>query len=85
MFWLKFAAHWSGHEIPAGKLLTLPVAGPTTVTVNGTTGTKVAVTDCAEFMVTLQAPIPAQEAALQPANPDPAAGDAVRVTTVPLP
>jgi hypothetical protein len=43
---------------------------------------KVAVTDCAEFIVTLQVPAPLQ-APLQPLNFQPLAGVAVRVTCVP--
>ncbi len=44
---------------------------------------KVAVTDCAAFIVTEHAPVPLQ-APLQPANTDPAAAVAVSETTVPL-
>jgi len=44
---------------------------------------KVAVTDSAADMVTLQLPVP-EQAPLQPANVDPAPAVSVRVTTVPL-
>jgi hypothetical protein len=44
---------------------------------------KVAVTDWLAFMVTEQAAMPVQ-APLQPANVEPEAGVAVRLTTVPL-
>jgi len=44
---------------------------------------KVAVTEVAAFMVTLQAPVPLQ-APLQPANAEPGAGVAAKLTIVPL-
>jgi hypothetical protein len=44
---------------------------------------KVALTDCAEFIVTLQAPVPLQ-APPQPANVEPESGVATKLTTVPL-
>ena len=45
---------------------------------------KVAVTVVAAVIVIMQAPVPAQPPPLQPANLDPGAAAAVRVTTVPL-
>ena len=45
-------------------------------------GTNDAVTDCAEFMVTLQAPVP-EQAWSHPPNVEGAVGAAVSVTTVP--
>jgi hypothetical protein len=44
---------------------------------------KLAPTDCAEFIVTLHAPVPLQ-APLQPANVEPGSGLVVKLTTVPL-
>lgn len=45
--WLKLAAHVPGHVMPAGLLVTLPLAPPllVIVTSKGCTGTKLAVTD----------------------------------------
>jgi len=48
------------------------------------TAVKVAVTDVAAFTVTTQFPVPEQPLPLQPANVEPAAGAALRVTTVPV-
>src|SRR5262249_58093693 len=45
---------------------------------------KVAVTDCAALIVTVQVPVPEQPPPLQPVNVDPAAGVALRMTAVPL-
>lgn len=45
---------------------------------------KVAVTDSSAFMVTEQVPVPEQPPPLQPANVEPEAAVAVRVTTVPV-
>ena len=45
---------------------------------------KVAVTEVAAVIVTVQVPVPVQPAPLQPVKVEPAAGAAVRVTTVPL-
>jgi len=44
----------------------------------------VAVTVVAALSVTVQVPVPEQPPPLQPLNVDPAAGAAVKVTTVPL-
>ena len=46
-------------------------------------GVKLAVTDCAALIVTVQMPVPVH-APLQPPKVEPAAGVAVRVTGVPL-
>jgi hypothetical protein len=44
---------------------------------------KVAVTDCAAFIVIVQEPLPEQEAPLQPTKVEPAAAEAVSATDVP--
>ena len=71
--------------MPAGALVTVPLPVPPllTVRVRGCRS-KVAVTVVAALRVTVQAPVPAQPPPLQPAKVEPAAGVAVRVTTVPL-
>jgi hypothetical protein len=70
------------HETPAGELVIVPV--PTLVTLSANDGrVKVAVTARAALMVTVQVPVPLQLPP-QPLKMDPAAGVAVRVTTVPL-
>ena len=71
--------------IPAGALVTVPVAFPAFVTVSAKDDcTKVAVTDVAALTVTLHVPVPVQPPPLQPVNVEPAAGVAVKVTAVPL-
>ncbi len=69
--------------MPAGLLVTVPEPVPPLVT-DSVTGTRlnVAVTDLAALTVTAQAPVP-EQAPLQPANDEPAAGDAVSVMAVP--
>jgi len=72
-------------EIPAGELVTAPEPFPDFVTVSVKDDCmKVAVTEVAAFMVTVQEPVPVQPPPLQPVNADPAAAAAVRVTDVPL-
>jgi hypothetical protein len=81
---LKFALHVTVQLIPEGALVTEPEPLPEKATNSGkVTVLNVAVTDCAAFMVTLQAPAPVQ-APLQPAKVEPAAAVAVNVTTVPV-
>ena len=83
---LKFTLQVAGQLIPEGALVTEPEPLPATVTDSWkleVTVLKVAVTDCAALMVTLQMPVPVQ-APLQPAKLAPAAAVAVNVTTVPL-
>ena len=72
--------------IPAGALLTLPVPAPALVTVNESVGAgpKVAVTDVAALIVTVQSPGPLH-APPQVTNADPALGIAASVTWVPAP
>jgi hypothetical protein len=82
----KLAEHVVPQEIPEGVLVTAPVPVPLldTVRVKGPAlAVKVAPTDLAASMVTVQAPVPVQ-APLQPANVEPESGVAVRFTTVPL-
>src|SRR5437870_1229512 len=74
-------------EIPAGALVTVPTPAPDLVTLSGKEDddcTKAAVTDVAAFIVTLQVPVPVQPPPLQPVKVAPAAGVAVRLTTVPV-
>jgi hypothetical protein len=73
------------HEMPAGALTTLPLPVPDGVTVSAKDDcTKLAVTDMAALIVTVQGPVPVQPPPLQPENVEPAAGVAVKVTAVPL-
>jgi hypothetical protein len=79
------AEHVVPHEIPAGLLATVPVPAPALLTVSVTVCTaNVAVTVVAALSVTLQVPVPEQPPPLQPVKVEPAAGVAVKVTTVPL-
>jgi hypothetical protein len=83
---LKFALQVLEQLIPEGALVTEPEPLPENVTDRGkleVTVLNVAVTDCAEFIITLQAPVP-EHAPLHPAKVDPAAAVAVKVTVVPL-
>ena len=69
--------------MPAGVLVTEPEPVPAFVTVSVCVAVKVAVTDWSALIVTMQVPVPEQPPPLQPVNAEPAAGVAVRVTTVP--
>ena len=70
--------------MPAGLLVIVPMPVPALLTERENDSTlNAAVTDLAAFIETAQEPVPVQ-APLQPENPEPAAGDAVRVTTVPI-
>ena len=83
---LKLALHVVPQLIPAGLLVTVPVPVPAFVTVKGKVVgfvVKVAVTDCAAFMVTTQLPLPLQ-APVHPVKDEPVVGVAVNVTCVPL-
>jgi hypothetical protein len=66
---------------PVPVTVPLPVPAASTVTGNDE-GMKLAVTDCAEFMVTEQALVP-EQAPPQPLNEEPADAVGVRVTVVP--
>ena len=72
--------------IPAGELVTVPVAVPEVVMVavycGGGAAANVAVTDWFEFNVTLHAAVPVQ-APLHPLNTWPDAGAAARLIPVP--
>ena len=82
-----FAANGVEHEVPqtrpAGALATAPDPVPPFVTDKLYWGTKSAVTEVSAVRLTVHVPVPAQTAPLHPANADPAAGVAVRVTEVP--
>ena len=71
--------------IPAGALVTVPLPVPALLTVSAKVWTvKVVVTERAALMLTEQeAAVPAH-APVQPLKVEPAAGEAVNVTTVPL-
>ena len=70
--------------MPAGELVTVPVPVPDLLTVSeyADAGSNIAVTDCALFIVTTQAPVPLHPPPLQPVKLDPAAGVADSVTAV---
>jgi hypothetical protein len=81
------AEHVVPQVTPAGELVTVPLPVPAFATerakVEPEVVPKVAVTALAAVMVTLQPLVP-EQAPLQPAKVEPAAGVAVRVTVVPL-
>src|SRR5712664_3307027 len=71
--------------MPAGALVIVPVPAPALLTVSvKDCWAKVAVTEVAALIVTVQVPVPVQLPPLQPLKVEPAAGAAVRVTAVPL-
>ena len=70
---------------PAGVLVTVPLPAPDFVTVSAKDDCmKVAVTEVAAVIVTVQVPVPLQPPPFQPVKVEPAAGVAVRVTAVPV-
>jgi len=72
-------------ETPAGALVTVPLPAPALLTVSvKDCKAKVAVTEVAALIVTVQVPLPVQPPPLQPVKVEPAAGAAVKVTKVPL-
>jgi hypothetical protein len=82
----KLALHVPGQLMPAGVLVTVPEPVPAVVTDNAKlTRLKVAVTDWAAFIVTVQLPVPVQAPPLHPAKVEPVAALAVSVTLVPPP
>src|SRR2546426_3524880 len=78
------ALHVAPQLMPAGLLVTVPLPLPADVTLRVYSGVKLALTACAALIVTMQVPVPLHPAPLQPANTDPLAGAAVKVTCVPL-
>src|SRR5438093_79088 len=79
------AAHVAPQAMPAGELVMVPVPGPDLLTVSvKDCCAKVAVTEVAALIVTVQGPVPEQPPPLQPVKVEPAAGVAVRVRAVPL-
>ncbi len=72
-------------ETPAGALVTVPLPAPALLTVSvKDCKAKVAVTEVAALIVTVQVPLPVQPPPLQPLKLEPAAGAAVKATKVPL-
>src|SRR5437588_935720 len=83
---LKLALHVVPQLIPAGLLVTVPLPVPAFVTVKGKVVglvVKVAVTDCAAFIVTTQLPLPLH-APVHPVKVEPVVAVGVSVTCVPL-
>jgi len=82
---LKLALQVAPQVIPAGELVTVPVPLPAGVTLRAYwTAAKVAVTDCAWLIATVQVVAVPVHAPDQPVKVEPAAGAAVRVTDVPV-
>src|SRR5258707_4449456 len=84
---LKFATHVDPQAIPAGDDVTVPEPKPALVTVSAKLPTgvrlKVAVTEVAALMVTVQPPVPLQPPPDHPAKKDPEVAAAESITTVP--
>src|SRR3989442_1378136 len=81
---MKVAEQDAPQSMPEGVLITDPAPAPAGGMVNRKVGVKVAVTVVAEETAPPQAPVRVQPPPLQPMKAEPAAGFAVRVTTVPL-
>jgi hypothetical protein len=82
---LKAAEQVDPQLMPAGALVTVPDPAPARLTVRAKDWRpKLAVTDVAAFIVTVQVPVPEQPPPVQPVNVAPAEGVAVSVTAVPL-
>ena len=82
----KFALQVAPQLMPAGDEVTVPVPVPAFVTLSANVVAellKVAVTERAAVIDTVQAPVPVQ-APLQPANVEPLAAAGVSVTDAPL-
>ena len=74
----------AGQLMFPSPLVTVPAPAPVVLTVSANCGEKVAVTLAAEVpTVRLHVPVPVQ-APVQPAKTNPAAGEAVRLTAVPV-
>jgi hypothetical protein len=82
---LKDAEQVVPQLMPAGALVTVPDPAPERLTVSANDWrAKLAVTDVAALIVTVQVPVPEQPPPVQPVNVAPAEGVAVSVTAVPL-
>src|SRR6266403_296346 len=82
---VKVVEQVGSQAIPAGALVTAPLPVPALVTESAKDDCmKVAVTEVAALIVTVQVPVPVQPPPLQPVKVEPAAGVAVSVTTVPV-
>src|SRR2546426_6606887 len=81
---LRLAEKPAPKIIPAGSLVTVPLAEPRVPTVNVTVlSVNVAVTVVAALTVTVQVPVPVHPPPFPPAKTDPAAAMAVSITVVP--
>ena len=82
---VKACEHVAPHEMPDGELVMVPLPVPDFVRLSVKDDcTNVAVTDWAALIVTVQVPVPVHPPPLQPENVEPAAGEALSVTAVPV-
>jgi hypothetical protein len=80
---LKFEEQVAPAQLsPAGLLVTVPEPATVTLTPKAAVS-KFAFTNCTEFIVTWQVPVPEHPPPLQPVKVEPAAAPAFRVTEVP--